>query len=175
MTAFYLISFIAGILLAVRLMFFGAERTRPSARPRTPLRKSEAFAIGALLAFGVTGYLITRESWLTPWMTLAASLAVASVTATALTTLAVATANVKPDHDPDDPRFLLQGHVGVVVSAVPAGGEGEIRYTLADTASTVRARNLGDDALAVGEDVCIERIEDGVAHVERWALVEQRL
>ena len=171
----YLACFISGLLFAVRVMFFGAERRRPAAKPRTPLRKSEAFGVALVLIFGVTGYAVTSRSALSTLMVLVIAFSAAVLGALALTALAVATANVQPDHDPDDPRFALQGHVAVVVAEIPAGGEGQIRYTVNETASTVRARGLGNEVLAVGEDVCIERIEDGVAHVEPWALVEQRL
>jgi hypothetical protein len=34
---------------------------------------------------------------------------------------------------------------------------------------------MGTKALPVGTDVVIDRIEDGVAFVEEWAVVEQRL
>jgi hypothetical protein len=34
---------------------------------------------------------------------------------------------------------------------------------------------MGNQPLAKGADVVIDRIEDGVAYVEEWAVVEQRL
>jgi hypothetical protein len=39
----------------------------------------------------------------------------------------------------------------------------------------VRARTIDGSAIAAGEEVCIERLDDGVAFVELWAIVEQRL
>jgi len=50
-----------------------------------------------------------------------------------------------------------------------------IRYEDASAPVTVRAHDIANGAIAAGEEVCIERVEDGVAHVERWALVEERL
>jgi hypothetical protein len=50
-----------------------------------------------------------------------------------------------------------------------------IQYEDVGAAPTVRARDISGGAIAVGLEVCIERVEDGVAHVELWALVEERL
>jgi hypothetical protein len=89
--------------------------------------------------------------------------------------LAIATAKIQPEHDPDDPRYAMQGHVGKVTLAMSAGGEGAISYEVSGTKATTRARSITADPLELGDDVCIERIENGVAYVERWTLVEQRL
>ena len=50
-----------------------------------------------------------------------------------------------------------------------------IRYEDAGAFVTTRARDIANHAIAAGEEVCIERVEDGVAHVELWSLVEERL
>jgi len=39
----------------------------------------------------------------------------------------------------------------------------------------VSARSLGTTLIPTGSDVVIDRIEDGVAFVEEWSVVEQRL
>jgi hypothetical protein len=39
----------------------------------------------------------------------------------------------------------------------------------------IPARGIDDQSMAVGTEVVIERIEDGVAYVEDWAAVEKRL
>jgi hypothetical protein len=39
----------------------------------------------------------------------------------------------------------------------------------------VSAKALGNTTLSVGTDVVIDRIEDGVAFVEEWSVVEQRI
>jgi hypothetical protein len=82
---------------------------------------------------------------------------------------------MKPEHDPDDPRYALQGHVALVSVAIPPGGEGAISFADGAASQTIPARAIDDDPIAEGEEVCIERLDDGVAVVERWALVEQRL
>lgn len=170
----YLACFLAGILLGVRLLFFGAERrkVRPDA---IPLRRSEPAAIAFLAMFGLAGYLIHRAHDYSPWVTVVAAATLAFVWAFVVTRVAIATARIRPELDPDDPRFALQGCVAVVTAEISPNHDGEIRYTERNVERTVPARNIGTETIHAGEEVCIERIDDGVAHVERWALVERRL
>ncbi|MEP7000279.1 MAG: NfeD family protein [bacterium] len=175
MSYLFLASFFGGLLLGVRIMLFGAERQKRPSADTLPLRRWEPAVVAFLLMFGVVGYLLSRNAG----SSLAASVAIATggavVFAAIVTKLAIATARLQPEHDPDDPRYVLQGRVGVVTVAIPARGEGMIRYEEAGSAPTVRARDISGGAIAIGQEVCIERVEDGVAHVELWALVEERL
>ena len=155
-------------------MFFGAER-RQHTGDALPLRRSEPAVVAFLLMFGIAGYLLTRHSGLTPIASTSMAGLLGIVFTAIVTRLAIVAARFRPEHDPDDPRYLLQGRAGVVVLAIPVDGEGMIRYEDSGSFLTVRARDIGHSAIASGEEVCIERIEDGVAHVECWSLVEQRL
>jgi membrane protein implicated in regulation of membrane protease activity len=166
--------FLAGILFGVRLIFFGAERRRLRAGV-TPLRRSEPAIVGFVFMFGLAGYLFHRSGRVSPaFATLMAS-ATGVVWAYVVTRVAIATARMVPLADHEDPRFVLQGHVAVVTVPIDESGNGAIRYDHAGRSETLPARNIGTDAIAAGEEVCIERLEDGVAIVERWALVEKRL
>lgn len=175
MSYLFLAFFIAGILLGVRLMFFGAERRRRGAAGATPLRRSEPAAVAFLMMFGVAGYLIVRRSTLSAGSSLVVAIVLALVWAGVVTWIADRTARIQPEHDPEDPRYALQGHVGTVTAEILAGGEGEISCEGGSGPMRTRARAIDDTAIAVGEEVCIERIDDGVAFVERWSLVEGRL
>jgi hypothetical protein len=176
MSYVFLAAFTAGLLLAVRIMFFGAERRRArSTTDAMPLRRSEAAAVAFLIMFGVAGYLLTRHGAMSPGGGTAVALLLGAVWAVLVTRLAIATARVQPDHDPDDPRYLLQGHVAVVTTAIPTAGEGTIVYGEGDESRTLRARSISDEAIDEGVEVCIERVEGGVAFVELWVLVEARL
>lgn len=175
MSALYLVGFCLGLLLGVRIMFFGAERRRGPRADAMPLRRSEPAAAAFLVMFGVAGYLLTRPGRMSPVAGLLAALVLGVLWALVVTRLAIATARVQPEHDPDDPRYVLQGRVATVTQAIPAEGEGAIVYgELADRRS-LRARSIDSDGIDEGVEVCIERVEDGVAFVERWALVEARL
>jgi hypothetical protein len=171
----FLAAFIAGLLLAVRVMFFGAERRRLRPAEAMPLRRSEPAVVGFLVMFGVAGYLLTRRETVSPAAGAAIAALLGLVWALIVTRIAVATARLQPEHDPDDPRYLLQGHVALVAAAIPAEGEGAITIVDEGASRRVRARTIDGSAVAEGEEVCIERIEDEVAFVELWATVEQRL
>jgi len=175
MSYLFLAAFIAGLLLAVRVMFFGAERRRLRAADAMPLRRSEPAIVGFLVMFGVAGYLLTRHGAVSPEKGTGIAIVLGLAWAALVTRLAVATARMQPEHDPDDPRYVLQGHVALVSTAIPANGEGAITFADAGIQRVVPARTIDGGAIAEGEEVCIERLDDGVAFVELWAIVEQRL
>jgi len=175
MTFLFLAAFIAGLLLGVRVMFFGAERRRLQPADAMPLRRSEPAIVGFLLMFGVAGYLLTRHGTVSAGAGVAIATLLGLVWAAVVTRVAVATARVQPEHDPNDPRYVLQGHVALVAAPIPADGEGTITLSDAGVNRTIRARTIDGSAIAEGQEVCIERIEDEVAFVELWAIVEQRL
>jgi hypothetical protein len=175
MTYLFLASFIAGLLLGVRVMFFGAERRQLRSADALPLRRSEPAIIGFLLMFGVAGYLLTRRGTVSAGTGALIAALLGLVWAVLVMRLAVATARLQPEHDPEDPRSALQGHVAIVSAAIPADGEGTITFSDAGAQRTVRARTIDGSAVTEGEEVCIERLEDDLAFVELWAIVEQRL
>jgi hypothetical protein len=175
MVYLFLAAFIAGLLLAVRVMFFGAERRKLQPADAMPLRRSEPAVIAFLVMFGVAGYLFTRYGSLSAAAGAGIAALLGLAWAALVTRLAVATARMQPEHDPDDPRYILQGHVASVSAAIPADGEGEITFAEAGSQRTVPARTIDGGAIAEGEEVCIERLDNGVAFVELWAIVEQRL
>jgi hypothetical protein len=175
MSYVFLVAFIAGLLLAVRIMFFGAERRRARAVDAMPLRVSEPAVVAFLMMFGVAGYLLTRRGTMQVGWGVGLALLLGALWTAVVTRLAIATARVKPEHDPDDPRYVLQGHLAVVTRAIPADGEGAIAYGEGDGHRTLPARAIDESAIGEGLEVCIERVDDGVAFVEPWAVVEARL
>jgi hypothetical protein len=52
---------------------------------------------------------------------------------------------------------------------------GEIAYVVGGKRYATAAQSLDGTPVAVGTDVVIDRVENGVAYVERWVQVEQRL
>jgi membrane protein implicated in regulation of membrane protease activity len=177
MTYLFLAAFIAGLLLAVRIMFFGAER-RKRALTRAdgmPLRRSEPAGVAFLVMFGVAGYLLTRHGTLSGAAGAGVAALIGVAWAAVVVRVAIAMARLKPEHDPDDPRYQLQGQVAVVIAAIPGEGEGTITFVDSAGQRSCRARAIDGEAIPEDLEVCIERVEDGVAFVERWELVEARL
>ncbi|MBA3670789.1 MAG: hypothetical protein H0W68_02030 [Gemmatimonadaceae bacterium] len=165
---------LVGLLLAVRLMLFGAERRRAEQHD-LPLRRWEPALVTFLVVFGLAGYLLTRRSSMGGVKSALLASVIGVAFALAMTRLAVATARVQPEHDPDDPRFRLQGLVGTALSDIGAAAGGLIRFNDAGTSCTLPARAIDAAPIIAGDEVCIERVDDGVAFVERWSVVEQRL
>ncbi|HEY2852559.1 MAG TPA: NfeD family protein [Gemmatimonadaceae bacterium] len=175
MTVVYIGAFIAGLLIAVGIMLFGIERrprdnagpTASSARQWLPL--VAAFAIG----FGVAGYSLSKI--LPGFGALVAGLVVGLAVVVLTAWLVAKSASMPVEHDVDDERYVLQGHVARVVASIQAGREGQISFDYGDEHRTLRARSLDDASVDVGTEVVIERIEGDLAYVEPWLQVEQRL
>lgn len=172
----YLAAFIGGLLLAVRVMMFGVERPReenPSGE-RT-FSRLPGVVIAFCIIFGAVGYILTARAAGGPAsrVLIAAALGVlAAIVAARLVTKWWA---VTPEHDVDDERYVLQGHLARVTKAITPSGEGEITFDVGPVHRSMRASGLDGLALDVGVEVVIERIEGDVAFVEPWAEVEKRL
>jgi len=125
--------------------------------------------------FGITGYLLWRYSQLAIPAQLAVAI-FAAVLGAILATRAVARwATQAAKQDVVDERYLLQGHPAEVVAAIASAGSGEIAYMVGGKRYAVSAQSLDGTPVAVGTEVVIDRVENGVAYVEPWAQVEQRL
>jgi membrane protein implicated in regulation of membrane protease activity len=176
MTALFLVCFIGGLLLAVRVMIYGVERPR-EANPsgERSLRLSPALIVAFSVVFGATGYALTSSSIGSPSSRIATAAALGMVAAVVAARLVRRWWTVIPEHDVDDERYVLQGHLARVTKSIRAGVEGEVSFDLANDHRVLRARGIDDGMLAVGTDVVIERIEDDLAYVESWTEVEKRL
>jgi hypothetical protein len=59
-------------------------------------------------------------------------------------------ARVTPEHDPEDPRYVLQGHVGVVTQSIPAGAAGVLAFDDGTGERTMPARSIDDEPVEAG-------------------------
>ena len=176
MTALFLVCFIGGLLLAVRVMIYGVERpreTNPSGE--RSFRLSPPMIVAFSVVFGATGYALTSAAIGTVSWRLAIAAGLGILAAVTAAWLVRRWWTVTPEHDVDDERYVLQGHLARVTKPIRAGVEGEVSFDFANDHRVLRARSLDEGALAVGTDVVIERIEDDLAFVESWAEVEKRL
>ncbi|BAH37075.1 MAG TPA: hypothetical protein DGD08_16960 [Gemmatimonas aurantiaca] len=178
---------LTGLVLGVYAMLYGTERSvqpavapherrsehNPAAEPSPTLNLASlaAFAVG----FGLTGYLLTRANeWAWYWQLLVA-LGAGGATY-ALQSLLIARwaiPGARADHV--DERYLLQGTLAHITQAVAGGGRGQLRYALDGREYLLPAQSMDDSALALGTDVVIDRVEEGVAYAEPWDAVERRL
>jgi hypothetical protein len=165
--------FLAGLVLGVIAMLIGIQKDSP---PRTARSLFNLATTGAFVTVtGAVGYPVARYTGLG---VLAVS-AIAVVAGLAAWGLAVAMiagwAVPSARRETEDERYVLQGFVGRVTQAIGAGTPGEISYQLEGSWHRVRARSLDGNPIEAGTEIAIERIEDGVAWVERWSTIERQL
>lgn len=173
MSIIYLLAFIAGVLIAVRVMLFGIEgRTADTPVANGNIRASQPLIAGFAIGFGIAGYLMSR--FVSPVGAAIAAVVAGAACVGLFRWLVVASASAA-GQDIEDERYVLQGHVARVVSPILARGEGRITFESGGEHRILRARSLDDGAVSEGTEVVIERIEGGLAFVEPWVQVEQRL
>lgn len=183
MTFVFLAAFLAGLVLGVHVMMHGVEcvrsalPVRPSPDGRYPASAARPVLAGFLTVFGFLGYVAHRnrdELWPAG---LLASVAGGLVGAWIGNIVVKRWAIPAAIADQPDERFVLMGHLGRVTAAIGAaeGGAGTISYEVDGVMRTAGARAIDGTPIAAGTDVVIERIEDGIAWVEPWSQVEQRI
>ena len=171
----FLAAFVGGLLLAVFAMLHGVERTRAK-HTRVPspffnLPAIAAFAVG----FGAVGYPLASHTRLPLWSVVLLAIASGALAISGMITLlaqwalrGVTPSSASTDHE-------IQGQLAVVTQTITPSAPGEISYDHLGTEVRLPARALGTKPLATGAEVVIDRIKDGIAMVEEWAVVEQRL
>ncbi len=163
---------LAGLIAGVISMVGGIDqRERYSVRVRyLNLPIFAAFAT----VFGVVGYPLFRYTALDPAAILAIAAASACAAAAGMVGVIAGWAVPSASREVKDPRYDLQGHFARVTRAVDRG-TGEIEYTADDVVRRAEARSLDGGVIDAGVEVVIERIEDGIAHVERWSTIAEQL
>lgn len=175
MTVLYLASFIGGLILAVRIMTHGVERPRDE-HPTgdRSFRLSPPVIVAFSMLFGAAGYLMTRGG-----VSQSFALPVAALLGGAGAIIAANLVRkwwtVVPEHDVDDERYVLQGHLARVTKSIGPDVDGEVAFEFGGDRRRLRARGSLGEAIAADTDVVIERVEADVAYVEAWADVEKRL
>jgi hypothetical protein len=175
MTVLYLATFIGGLLLAVRIMTHGVERPRDE-HPTgdRSFRLSPPVIVGFTMLFGVAGYLMTRAG-VGQLVTAPVAALLGGAGSIIAARLVKRWWQVVPEHDVDDERYVLQGHLARVTKSIGPDVDGEVTFEFGGDRKLLRARGSVGGAIAADTDVVIERVEADVAYVEAWADVEKRL
>jgi len=186
-TSVGLFVFLAGLVLGVFAMLYGTQRrVRPALAPHERTSEhdpaaepSPLFNIASLAAFtvgcGLTAYLVARHADLPLAAEIVLALVAGGLTL-ALQSLLIARwaiPSARAEHV--DSRYLLQGTIGRVLRDVTAHGAGVMSYTLDGRTYELPVKAMAGGTMTAGTEVVIDRVEDGVAYVESWAIVEQRL
>lgn len=164
-----------GLISAVRVMLYGVERQRP-AGDDSPRSFSASPALLATFCFvsGIVGYSSVQLGF-RPASTWIAAIGLGAVATYAASQIIASWWTVVPEHDVDDERYVLQGSLARVVAAIGSDASGQVSLESSGHKQILPARAVDDQVMAVGTEVVIERIEDGIAYVEDWATVEKRL
>jgi hypothetical protein len=177
--SFYAAVFGIGLLTCVYAMLNGSVRLgqhhnlvkAPPAGFNTPV------VGGALFAFGGVGYLVAVYAHFATIYTAGIAVVAAAGWWIGMTALMANWALKGPIIDPHEELEELQGTIATVTKPIVPGVPGEIDYVFRGERLHVAACGVDgtSDVAGVGTEVVIEKIENGVAHVELWSVVEQRL
>ena len=169
----YLVVFLCGLALAVNAMLHGASRWRRR-RSGNPSALVNPPTIAALAAgFGAGGYLLHSHTSMNRWLVLMIALAIGATAFSGMTVLMAKWALRRPPsiHEEEE----VNGQVARVTREITADDAGEITYFAWDQEHVLQARSMDGSVIPVGEEVVVDVVEDGVARVELWSVVEQRL
>lgn len=174
MRAVFLLSFGAGLAIAVYTMLHGVEKNRGAVISRPAPHLNLPALAGLMVVFGAVGYLLVRNTGLSsPVISVIAG--ASGVAGWIGMTFLMAKWALRPSDDSHDEAEEFQGQLAVVVNPIGPMTAGSIRYERNGKTHEVTARNLSEGHLPRGADVVIDRFEADVAIVEDWAAVEQRL
>lgn len=184
MIPLFLLLLFSGVLLGSVAMWRGVERKDaliPTVDefgrelPSQPVSLLLPGAVGALVCTGAVGYVLAKHGSLHIVATVV--VAVLAGVGGAVAAMAVVTRWAVPSAlaSPEDLRYVLQGTPGKVVSDIARDGTGQVSYEANGQLVTMQARSVDGSKIPAGSDVVLERLEDGVAFVEPWSVVEARM
>lgn len=175
---FFAASFGVGLLIDVYAMLNGSVRPGISSRTiRPPIAGLNLPVAGtALTAFGAVGYLLVRYSQIATIPIFIIALAAGGIAWFAATLLMARWALRGPLNDAHEEMEELQGTVATVIDPIGVDRFGRITYSQRGIVVTAPARNINRQPIPPGTEVVIEKLDaDGIADVELWSIVEQRL
>ncbi len=166
-----------GLVVAVYAMLNGS--IRPAHDPSLIKRPPAAFNLpvfgAALTAFGAAGYLAIKYSQFGTIGSFGFA-AVAAIAGWVGMTLLMANWAFKgPLNDPHEDLEELQGTVALVTRDISPEEPGEILYSFRGQELTAEARCISQVPVPAGTEVIIEIVKDGLAEVELWSVVEERI
>ena len=181
--AFAAAAFLAGLLLAVRVMFFGVRRQLSNEQldhRKWPLAIAASLFVSGAMIYARADRLTV--GWL---IAVVVGAAVAAIGAWKLVEKSASLPSTDPE---DDPKYRFQGHVARVIAPIVAASGtgtslGRIVFEFDGKRYEHAARWSPEADLAGGRlayaavdtEVVIEFIDGDVAFVEPWAVVEQRI
>jgi len=171
---FYLLVFLAGLALAVQVMLHGVERwkRRRSQRPSAVLNPPTVAALA--MGVGASGYLLSSRTSLSPLPVLLISVIIGGAALSGMIVLMAkwALRSSLPVHSDEDD---INGQVATVTRDITPESPGEITWYAWEKKHVLPAVAVSDSEITTGTEVVIDVVEDGIARVELWSVVERRL
>ena len=173
MTTAALVALVAGLAAGVVSMVGGIDQLgRGGARVR--YLNVPTFAVAATV-FGIVAYPIAKYTSLGTTATILIAGAAGVAAGFAMFGVIAAWAVPSAAKEVVDERYTQQGQFGRITRAIDAAAGGEIEFSADGKVQRVAARSLDDAPIEVGTEIVIERIEGGVAFVERWTKIARQL
>ena len=173
MPAVFVVVLIVGLGLGVISMVGGIDQSERGGA-RVKYLNLPTFAAAATV-FGVVGYPLTRYSALSTGVIVGISIAAAVGAAAGMLGIIAGWAVPSATRAVKDPRYELQGHFARVTQAIAEQGAGEIEFEEQGASRRTRAQSLDGRSIEGGAEVVIERVEEGMAYVERWSKIAKQL
>lgn len=173
-TVFYLGVFLAGLTLAVHTMLHGVEqwKLKRSSKPSAVLNPPAVAALA--MGIGASGYLFHTRSALGPVLVLLISLCIGAAFLSA-TIFLMAKWALRHDVSSAQMEEDISGQVATVTRDITPDETGEIAWFAWDTRHVLPAASLDGSEVSAGTEVVIDAVEQGIAQVELWSVVERRL
>jgi hypothetical protein len=185
---FYLICFVAGLMLSVVALLGGMGHLRFGGHvhvPHIPHSVAGAahgvssaaqmkvpwwngFSVMIFLCwFGASGYLLTRYGGFVAGVVLALA-AVCGVAGGAIVFAFLTRVLLPHEHELTADETPIVGAVGKVSAAIQPGGTGEIIYQQLGALRSAPARSEDGRPIPKQEEVFVMRYEKGIAYVRKW-------
>ncbi len=171
----FLAVFVSGLALAVSSMLHGVERwrRRKSSRPSAVFNPPTVAALA--VGIGATGYLLVTRTTIGALPVIVLSLMTGFVALAGMIVLMAKWA-LRPPADGKVPEEEdIHGQIAIVIRAITPYSDGEIEYFAWDRNHVLPASSLASISVAEGTEVVIDSVDNGVARVELWSVVETRL
>lgn len=171
----FLAVFVGGLALAVSSMLHGVERwrRRKSSRPSAVFNPPTVAALG--VGVGATGYLLVTRTTLGALPIFLLSLLTGFVALASMIVLMAKWALRPPADGVMKEEEDIHGQIATVTRAITPYSDGEIEYFAWDRNHVLPASSLASISVPEGTEVVIDSVDNGVARVELWSVVETRL
>src|SRR6185437_6866298 len=173
MRVLFLSVLILGLVLGVVSMIAGIDRDQRRGRW---VKYFNLPTVGtAAVLFGIVGYPLAKYTSLHPGALIVIAAAASVAGGAGMVGVIAGWAVPSAARDIPDERYVLQGHLARVTKSIDGAVNGEIAFEFEGRRQIATAASLDGTSIAVDAEVVIERLENGVAYVERWTTIAKQL